>query len=318
MKNFNIPFLIAGPTASGKTDIALALAELCQGEIISADSRQIYKIINKGTATPEGVWDNGIYKVGTVPYHLVDFLDLNSGFDVSRFCQKAKQIIAAGQEKQFIFAGGTGMYMQGYFCGMDNLPPADSLIRAELAAVAEEHGRPYLHSILKEVDPESAAAIPAGNIHRVIRALELYRLTGKPASVLRTGKFAPHFAQNKVFAVYLHWETPALNERIKQRTEQIFGPMVEETRLALSLGYDKDCAGLKSLGYREALSFIEGTITKEQATERICILTRQYAKRQRTWFRRYDDMKILEPAKFKTPRQAAEQILLWKEQSQSM
>ena len=90
--------------------------------------------------------------------------------------------------------------------------------------------------------------------------------------------------------------------------------MVEAARLALSLGYAKDCAGLKSLGYREALAFLEGTISKEQALERICILTRQYAKRQRTWFRRYDDMKILEPAKFKTPRQAAEQILLWKEQ----
>ena len=311
MEMNNIPILIAGPTASGKTDIALALARLCGGEIISADSRQIYKLINTGTAAPKGIWEDGIYKVENTAYHLVDFLDLNESFDVSKFCFAANKIIASKQT-QFIFAGGTGMYMQGYFCGMDNLPSADEKIRKELSVFAEKYGREYLHLKLAEVDPQSAAVIPAGNIHRVIRALELYKLTGKPASVLRTGKFVTDFPRDKVLAVYIHWQTPVLDLRIKQRTEMIFGPMAEEARLALSQGYKEDCPGLKSLGYREAIAYLKGEMTKEQAIERIYILTRQYAKRQRTWFKRYKTMRILNAAEFKTPQEAAEQILLWK------
>lgn len=307
------PFLIAGPTASGKTDVALALAQLCGGEIISVDSRQVYKLIKTGTAAPEGCWENGIYKTKNIPYHLVDFLDLNKNFDVSEFCDIAGKITATDNQKQFIFAGGTGMYMQGYFCGMDNLPPADGNIRKELSALAEKNGRQYLHAKLAEIDAQSAAAIPAGNIHRVIRALEIYKLTGKPASVLRTGKFKADLPQDKVLAVYLHWQTPVLEQRIRQRTEKIFNPMVEEARLALAFGYKEDCPGLKSLGYREAISYMKGEISKEQAIERIYILTRQYAKRQRTWFKRYKTIKILDCEKFKTPLQAAEQILLWKE-----
>lgn len=316
MSKNKIPFLIAGPTASGKTDIALALARLCGGEIISVDSRQVYKLINTGTATPKGCWENGIYKTENIAYHLVDFLDLNKSFDVSQFCDITNKIITADNQKQFIFAGGTGMYMQGYFCGIDNLPPADDNIRKELSALAEKNGRQYLHEKLAEIDAQSAAEIPAGNIHRVIRALELYKLTGKPASVLRTGKFTADLPQDKVFSVYLHWETPALDGRIKLRTQNIFTPMVEEARLALAFGYKEDCPGLKSLGYREAISYLKGEISKEQAIEKIYILTRQYAKRQRTWFKRYKTIKILNCAGFKTAQDAAEQILLWKKQSQ--
>ncbi len=314
MDKNNLPFLIAGPTASGKTDIALALAELCGGEIISVDSRQVYKLLKTGTAAPEGAWENGVYKSNGVPYHLVDFLDLNDGFDVSRFCSAANKIVSENLGKNFIFAGGTGMYMQGYFSGLDNLPKADTSIRAELADLAEKHGREYLHNMLNSFDPASAKVIPANNIHRVIRAIELYRLTGKPASELRTGVFKPDLPPNKVFSVYLDWDRESLDKRIRKRTEIIFEPMVKEAQNALSLGYAADCLGLRSLGYREAIAYLKNEITKAEAMEQIFILTRQYAKRQKTWFRRYGSMKIIAPASYKNVKEIAKEILLWKEQ----
>lgn len=313
MDKKNLPVIIAGPTASGKTDVALALAALCGGEIISVDSRQVYKLINVGTAAPKGVWKDGFYKVGGVNYRLVDFLDLNETFDVSRFSAAAGKIVSANPGGKFIFAGGTGMYMQGYFCGMDDLPPADKELRAELALLAEQKGRAHLHSLLASVDAASAAAIPPGNIHRVIRALELYKLTGKPASALRTGKFRAELPGEKVFSVYLDWEKSELEKRILKRTELIFEPMVKEAELALKLGYAEDCPGLKSLGYREAISYLKGDLSKEKAMERITVLTRQYAKRQRTWFRRYENMKIINPASYRNETEIAEEILLWKE-----
>lgn len=313
MDKKNLPLIIAGPTASGKTDVALALAGLCGGEIISVDSRQVYKSINAGTAVPPGKWENGLYKVGGINYHLVDFLDLNETFDVSRFSRAAGEIVSAKPGGNFIFAGGTGMYMQGYFCGMDDLPPADAAVRAELSLLAEQKGREHLHSLLACVDAPSAAAIPPGNIHRVIRALELYKLTGKPASLLRTGKFRAELPREKVFSVYLDWDKAELEKRIVKRTGLIFEPMVEETERALNLGYAPDCPGLRSLGYGEAADYIKGVLRRREALDKIILLTRQYAKRQRTWFRRYKNMKIINPASYKNETEIAKEILLWKE-----
>lgn len=313
MDKKNLPIIIAGPTASGKTGAALALAKLCGGEIISADSRQVYKFINAGTAAPEGEWQDGFYKVEGINYHLVDFLDLNENFDVSRFCRAAEGITKYKENTQFIFAGGTGMYMQGYFSGMDKLPEGDPAIRAELSALAREKGREYLHKILASFDEASASAIPAGNIHRVIRAIEIYRLTGKPASVLRTGRYKAEFPKEKVLSFYLDWDKEDLDKRIATRTEAIFGPMVEETQSVLKMGYKRDCPGLRSLGYREALEYMDGNISKDEAVARIITLTRQYAKRQRTWFRRYNDMIRIKCSYEKSGIDVAKEILLWKE-----
>lgn len=313
MNKENLPIIIAGPTASGKTGAALALAKISGGEIISVDSRQVYKFINAGTAAPKGEWQGGFYKVDGIKYHLVDFLDLNEVFDVSRFCRASEDITSGRTGTQFIFAGGTGMYMQGYFSGMDKLPEGAPAIRAELAALAEEKGREYLHKMLASFDEASASAIPAGNIHRVIRAIELYRLTGKPASVLRTGKYKAEFPKEKVLAFYMDWDRDELEKRIISRTEAIFEPMAEEAQAVLKMGYKRDCPGLKSLGYREALEYIDGKIGKREALEKIIILTRQYAKRQRTWFRRYDDIIRIKCSSDKSEADIAKEILLWKE-----
>ncbi|MDR0952572.1 MAG: tRNA (adenosine(37)-N6)-dimethylallyltransferase MiaA [Elusimicrobiota bacterium] len=309
----NTPIIIAGPTASGKTAIALALAKMLNADIISADSRQVYQLLPIGTAAPKGVWQGGNYKVEGINYHLVDFLPIDKTFDVSQFAAAAEALEAKGG--QYIFAGGTGMYLQGYFCGMDNLPKADAALRQELKSIAEQKGKEYLHAMLAKIDPKSAEEIPAGNIQRVMRALEIYRLSGKPASVLRSGKFKAEIPQSKAKMVYLNWDKELLSKRIEERTNLIFDGMASEAKAALELGCSEDAPGLKSLGYKEALEYLKGNLNKPLAINQISTLTRQYAKRQRTWFKRYPNMFILDfnAADFNA-EEAAKRIIKWKEQ----
>ena len=288
----NIPIIISGPTAVGKTAVALHLAQKLNYSIISVDSRQIYKGLNVGTAAPLGKWENGKYLVEGVPYYLVDFLPINEVFDVSRFISMAREI-AESENNKVIFTGGSGMYFQNYFCGMDNLPKADLILRARLAREADMYGREYLHKRLQEVDPQSAKEIPFQNIHRLIRALEIYELTGKPASALKSGKLKQEITKDKAHFFYLDMPKEQLLKRIVLRTEQIVEPMVKEAQNAFNLGFKADAPGLKSLGYPQAISYLKGEISAKQAKEQIVILTRQYAKRQRTWFNRYQEKQTI-------------------------
>lgn len=281
------PIVICGPTASGKTDLALELARQTGGIIISADSRQVYKRLTAGTAKPQGAWENGVYLTEGVPYYLVDFLDVTDGFNAGAFRVRAREIAAAHPNKQLIFAGGTGMYLHAYFVGMDDLPPGTPETRDTLARLLAEKGKEGLHAALTEKDPVSASAIPSGNVQRTMRALELCLLTGKPASELKSGKFFQLPDARESAWVYLDWDKEILNTRIARRTEQIFDPMAAEAAALLKEGCTEDTPALKSLGYPQAVSFLKGELSRAQAVERVTALTRQYAKRQRTWFGRY-------------------------------
>ena len=286
------PIIISGPTAVGKTAVALILAKKLNYAIISVDSRQIYKGLNVGTAAPLGTWQGEKYLVGNVPYYLVDFVNIDESFDVSRFISMASEITKKEGNK-VIFVGGSGMYLQNYFCGMDNLPKADLVLRARLAREADMYGREYLHKRLQEIDPQSAKEIPYQNIHRLIRALEIYELTGKPASVLKSGKLKQEISKDKAHFFYLDMPKEKLLERIIKRTDLIFEPMVQEAKTALNAGYKADAPGLRSLGYPQAISYLKGEISAKEAKEQITILTRQYAKRQRTWFNRYQEKQTI-------------------------
>ncbi len=303
----NLPIIISGPTAVGKTAVALRLAKKLNYSIISVDSRQIYKGLNVGTAAPLGIWKGGKYLVEGVPYHLVDFLPIDETFDVSRFISMAREI-ADKENNKVIFVGGSGMYLQNYFCGLDNLPKADLILRARLAREADMYGREELHKRLQKIDPESAKEIPFQNIHRLIRALEIYELTGKPASVLKSGKLKQEITKDKAHFFYLDMPKEQLLERINKRTEQIFEPMVKEAKNALNSGFKEVSPGLKSLGYPQAISYLKGEISKEQAKEQIVILTRQYAKRQRTWFGRYQEKQTIN-CENKTEKDITKEIL---------
>lgn len=278
------PIIIAGPTASGKTDLALALAKQMDGEIVSVDSRQIYKGLNIGTACPKGIWQDNNFYVEGIKYYLADFLPIDKKFDVSLFIKETNKITKQTQ-KQLIFAGGTGLYFEGFFCGMDSLPPADEKLRKSLMLKTKAE----LYRELERLDPKSAQTIPEGNIHRVLRALEITLLTGKPASSLRTQIGPKEISSDKALFFYINWDKELLNERIVLRTNKIFEPMIEEAREAVKV-FGKNACGLNTLGYAQAIDVLEGKLTKQEALEKIIILTRQYAKRQRTWFRRYKNI----------------------------
>ncbi len=279
--------VLAGPTASGKTELALALSHRLGVDIISADSRQIYRHLTVGTAKPAGTWSDGVYRVDGTAYHLVDFTEPNETFDAAAFCSRATTLTASQPNKTFIFAGGTGMYLHAHFVGMDPLPPSEPTLRAELTAFAEEYGKEALHLRLKDADPVSAEQIPAGNIQRTMRALEISLLAGRPASELKSGTFFKDFPTDKAFLVYLNWDKELLSARIERRTEAMLDPMAEETKALLKMGAAEDCLALKSLGYPQILEWLHGKKTRAETKERIVTLTRQYAKRQRTWFNRY-------------------------------
>ncbi len=305
------PIVICGPTASGKTDLALALARQTGGIILSADSRQCYKSLTIGTAKPSGTWENGVYCVDGIPYYLVDFLDVTDSFNAGAFCTRAQEIAHAHPHTPLIFAGGTGMYLHAYFVGMDKLPPSTPTSRNEVETLFKQLGKEGLHRRLQEIDPTSAAQIPAGNIQRTMRALELYILTGRPASTLKSGNFFKLPDKKHVHFVYLDWEKEALCRRIQARTEQIFDGMVQETQTLLAAGYPPQTPALKSLGYPQAVACLQGEMTRAAALERVVTLTRQYAKRQRTWFNRYTNAQRLflsQPEDFNAP-QLATQIL---------
>lgn len=281
------PIVLCGPTASGKTELALELARQTDGIILSADSRQVYKRLTVGTAKPAGTWQNGAYSVDGVPYHLVDFLDVTDTFNAGAFKARAGEIIQNNPGRQIIFAGGTGMYLHAFFVGMDELPQSTPKTREMLQKLLAKYGKEGLHNALQEKDPASAAAIPAGNVQRTMRALELYLLTGKPASELKSGNFFKLPDENASQWVYLDWAKEALHARINLRTDQIFDGMAEEARTLLTEGYAEDTPALKSLGYPQAIAFLKGELARKDALERVATLTRQYAKRQRTWFNRY-------------------------------
>ena len=281
---FPRPIIIAGPTASGKTDLALALANKIDGEIVSVDSRQIYKGLNVGTACPKGVWQEDKFYVQNIRYYLADFLPINKKFDVSLFIKEANKIVKQS-DKKLIFAGGTGLYLEGFFCGMDPLPPADETLRKSLLLKTKAE----LYEELKKLDPKSAQTIPQGNIHRVLRALEITLLTGKAASSLRQHTGPKEIPFEKALFFYINWDKELLNKRIIKRTNLILDPMIEEAKTALE-NFGPEACGLNTLGYTQAIEVLQNKITRAEALEKIIILTRQYAKRQRTWFRRYKNI----------------------------
>lgn len=305
------PIVLCGPTASGKTELALEIARQTGGVIVSADSRQVYTRLTAGTAKPQGTWQNGVYLVDGIPYLLVDFLPVTDTFNAGAFRTRAREIAAQYKDRPLIFAGGTGMYLHAYFVGMDELPPGTEETRRQLADLLARTGKEGLHNALAEKDPASASAIPAGNVQRTMRALELYLLTGRPASELKSGNFfkLPDAAQSAW--VYLAWDKNALNKRIERRTQLIFEPMCAEAQALLDGGFSATIPALKSLGYPQAIAYVQGKLSRPAALEKIATLTRQYAKRQRTWFNRYTQalkLELNEVSDFNVPALAAQII----------
>lgn len=273
---------VVGPTASGKSDLALALAKELGGEVISADSRQIYKGISAGTAKPS-IDSRGC--VEGIAYHLVDFLDPTQSYDAGSFAAQAQTLLSEIKNRDHIpiVAGGTGLYLEALEGGLSPLPKGNPILRQELMLEAEKKGRKALYDELKKIDPEAGLKIPQNNIHRVIRALEVFRLTGRTISDY--WKERGSFDEGKYVHLRIEWPIDSFRIRVKDRARKMWPGILTEVKRLVPQFYSGKEPAFQSLGYPQALQYIRGEISAQTGLEELISETLAYAKRQRTWFR---------------------------------
>lgn len=279
--------ILTGPTAVGKTDLSIQLAKQIGGAIISADSMQVYKYMDIGSAKIRPSQMQG------VPHYLVDELFPDEEFNVVRFQQDAKKYMREIYESGRIpiLTGGTGFYIQAVLYDIDfSDQQTDSAYRRELEALAQIHGAQYLHDLLSHVDPASAEAIHANNIKRVIRALEFFRLTGTRISEHNERERQKQTPYRAAYFV-LNDRREHLYERIDRRVDAMLADgLVQEVETLREMGYTKELVSMQGLGYKELFAYFDGECTLEEAVEVIKRDTRHFAKRQLTWFRREKDV----------------------------
>jgi tRNA dimethylallyltransferase len=271
--------VIAGPTCSGKTRLSLDVADKLNTEIISADSRQIYKFLDIGTAKPTGK------ELKKIRHHFISNLYPDEDFNVSDFETKALEIIKRihTRNKIPVVAGGSGLYIKAIVDGIFNLVDTDEEFRTELMKKRKEFGNEYLYEELKEIDPVSVSKMLPQNYKRVIRALEVYHLTGKPIWIFQ--KEYKRDVDYNFMQFGLRWDREALYKNIEKRVDDMIeGGLVEEVKNILDKGYDKNINALNTVGYKEIISYLEGIVSLERAIELIKRNTRRFAKRQLTWF----------------------------------
>ncbi len=272
--------VIAGPTASGKSALAVALARRVGGEIVNADSQQVYRGLDVGTAKP------GAEERAAVPHHLVDVAEPGEGMDAARFVALADAAIAdvTARGRVPIVAGGTGLYLRALLHGVVAAPGRDPALRAGLEEEAARLGRPALHARLAAVDPEAAARIRPNDLVRIVRALEIAAGGARPSEL-----FAAHaFREDRHDAVLVALDPPRdeLHARIGARVREMFaGGILDEAR-ALAARFGEDVPAKLPIGYAEAIAVVRGALDVEEAIRRVQVAHRRYARRQVVWLRR--------------------------------
>ena len=274
---------IAGPTASGKTALAVALARELDGEVVSCDSMQVYKRMDIGTAKPSPEERQGI------PHHMIDVAEPWEDYSVSRYCADAAPIVEniVSRGKTAIIAGGTGLYMDSLIRGNDFAPFPSTGVRERLEREADREGMEALLARLRAVDPEAAARLHLSDRKRIIRAMEVYLETGETITAhnRRTQALPPRFSP---VWLGLDFESRAeLYSRIDRRVDVMLeAGLLEEIRALLRSGIPEKCTAMQAIGYKEFTAALDGRCTVEAAADQVCQSSRRYAKRQLTWFRR--------------------------------
>lgn len=274
--------LIVGPTAVGKTELAIQLVERISGEIVSADSRLFYRGMDIGTAKPTRE------ELASVPHHLIDIADPDEILSLAVFQQKAREAVAVIHTRNKIpfLVGGTGQYIRAVTEGWS--PPEvkpDERLRSELERMKEERGDDWLYEKLRHLDPVAAEKIDPRNSRRTIRALEVILTTGRKFSVQRGQSASPYH----LIAIGLTRPRPELYERVDQRVEMMFANgFVEEVKRLLAKGYSPSLPTMSAIGYRECVQVIQGELSEEQAKTEIRRATRVFVRRQANWFKESD------------------------------
>jgi len=282
------PIFLAGPTAVGKSAIALALAEQIGGEIISVDSMQVYRGLDLGTAKPSAA------EQAKIPHHLIDVAELHEPFDAAKFVELARIAVAEIQARGRtpIFCGGTGLYFKAFLEGLGHAPPSDPKLRAELEAAPLE----ILLRELSERDPATFERIDRQNPRRVVRAVEVIRLTGQPFSDQRAEwKSSAPLPISRILLFGFSRPAADLHARIAARVDEMFRRgLVEETRRLLAGGLAQNQTAMQAIGYRQVVEHLRGERPLAETIELVKSRTRQFAKRQMTWFRRQLDLQWTE------------------------
>jgi tRNA dimethylallyltransferase len=282
------PIFIAGPTAVGKSEIALRLAEQLGGEIISADSMQVYRGLDLGTAKPSPA------ERTRVPHHLIDICDLTETFDAAQFIRRTQKAVTEIQARGHvpIFCGGTGLYFKAFLSGLGEAPGTNPELRAELEAASFEA---LLHE-LRERDPAAYEKIDKQNPRRVIRAVEVIRLTGGKISEQRAEWKAAFSIQHPASQSFCFTRLSAdMHARINARVDVMFARgLVEETRELLQHGLAENKTAMQAIGYRQVVEYLRDERPLAETIELVKSRTRQFAKRQLTWFRRHGNMEWIE------------------------
>lgn len=283
---------VVGPTGSGKSDLAMALAERANGELVSVDSAQIFRGLDVGTAKPTKE------EQARIAHHLIDVVEPTEQWTAADFAREADRVIAEirARGRVPILVGGTGLWLRALVQGLFDAPDIEAEVRAQVRAELEARGAPALHAELATVDPVAAARIQPTDPQRIGRALEVYRQVGVPISVLQA-EHGFRERRHALVAVGRAWSRDDLAVRIDRRTEVMYrGGILDEVRAALERGVPDDAPGLSIIGYRDAVLHVRGAWTLSQAIAATSAATRRYAKRQRNWFRSVEALEWLDPA----------------------
>lgn len=295
--------VLVGPTASGKTALSLQLASRLNAEILSADSRQIYRHMDIGTAKPTPD------ERSAVRHFFVDELEPDQDFNAGEFGSKGREIIRdlAGRGKVPLVVGGSGLYIRSLVDGFFEGPSADPSVRQELYALLHERGKEYLYEQLQAVDPVSASRMIPANTRRIIRALEVFRLTGLPISSHHQRPIDPGF---RPVVAGLEWERAQLYDRINRRVDDMMAAgLVDEVRRLRDLGFNPGLNALQTVGYKEVFEYLGGKRSLDETVALIKQNTRRFAKRQMTWFRP-DKRIVWYPVSEETDRDALSDAIL--------
>lgn len=275
--------VLLGPTASGKSALALEIAKRRGAEILSVDSMQVYRGMDIGTAKPS------LSERAEAPHHLIDVVDPDQAFTAARFVEQADAVIAgvARRHVSLIATGGTPLYYKSLFEGLFEGPGVDEALRKRLRSLPGEE----LFRRLSDVDPQAAARIHVNDSKRLVRALEVFELTGRPLSSLQN-EWGGNRVRHQAVWVGLEWDRDTLNRRINARVKQMIASgWVEETRRLLQTYHALSHTAAEATGYHEIIQHLEGRMPLEDAVEQIKIATRQLARRQMKWFRRWTQVK---------------------------
>lgn len=285
--------ILVGPTAVGKTDIAIALAQSLDAEIVSADSRQIYRYMDIGTAKPTAA------QLAAVPHHFIDIKTPDEHYSAGQYGRDARRCIAEIRQrgKRVLVAGGSGLYVRGLVDGFFEPKVADAEVKARLKREAHERGIAELYERLESVDPVTAGRLHATDFQRILRALEVYEITDKPFSEFLD--IEPQPADFPTVFLGLTMDRGRLYERIEQRVDAMLDAgLLQEVRQLQKMGYNRDLNALQTVGYQEAFAYLTGDLSYEYMVSRIKQKTRNYAKRQMTWFRKDERIQWFDVGEF--------------------